>query len=131
MSRRNRAHQLVDQAADHAEALVDQVSPLVEAVREQVRPTPKPRRRGRKVLTALAVLAAVAAVIARNRDTAADESPRYAPSPPARDPEPEDLSRLEDEAPPVPVEPAAPPEGSLNSFFEELDQERTPGSRRS
>jgi len=186
MSSRKRAHQLVDQVADQAEALVEHVTPHVEAARDRVvseyvpqaraalddaresiataamaaaakapvGPKPKKKRRGRMVLRLL-VLAGVGTAIGtrlRNRNLSGSsmyEAPEPAaavppqpdplvetdPVPPGavgeHNPAPEDLARLEDEAPMTPDAPAPEaPEDSLNSFFDEMMNETGKGSRR-
>src|SRR5689334_23063709 len=123
MSSRKRAHQLVDQAADHAEALVEQVTPHVEAavetVRERLHPAPKQKHRGRTLVRTLIVLGIAAAITARLRSRSGVESyqPPEAPAPDRwSEPAPEDLQRLDDEAPP-PTPLADSTADSLSSFF--------------
>lgn len=77
----------------------------------------------RKTLLGLALLGIGMVVAVRLRERSAHELPAYL-APAAPDPAPEDLQRLDDEAP-LP----GPPEDSLRSFYDELANETSDGLR--
>lgn len=127
----------------------------VSAAAEKTGRAPAPKRRGRRFVKVLAVIGvgALVATKLRNRDVSPVsmyEAPSPAPSPAPssvpppqavapvdvdpvppgaigeHDPSPEDLARLEDEAPPPSNE---PPGDSLNSFFDDVMNDTAKGSR--
>jgi vacuolar-type H+-ATPase subunit H len=149
------ASALVDQMAPHVEAARDRVvteyvpqarkagrrarkqvlEEYVPQAKAALTRQPEPKRRGREFVRVLAVIGLGALVASRLRSrnispAAMYEAPAPVPVPEeaaAHDPAPEDLQRLEDEAP---LHEAEPPEDSLNAFFDEMVSETAKGSRR-